>query len=83
MEREPKDVRWKATWITPAGNPTQAFFYSVTQYNIARVDFQILLMDSHRTVPGDFDLVEAPSEFEQILVLPHPTETGPRGEEPQ
>jgi hypothetical protein len=65
-----KTIRWKAIWTTPAGNQAEAFFYSVEQRGVARIDFQLKMMDLGRQVPNSFALNEAPNEFEKILILP-------------
>lgn len=47
--------RWIARWKTKNGTPQQLVFYSVESRGIARLDFQLKLMDMHIPVPDAFE----------------------------
>lgn len=48
--------RWIARWQTKNGLPQQLIFYSVESRGIARLDFQLKLIDMHLAVPDEFEL---------------------------
>lgn len=50
--------RWKATWRDQSGHLQEYIFSAPDSRVIARVDFQIKLMDQGRPVPNLFDLEE-------------------------
>lgn len=59
--------RWIARWHTKNGTPQELIFYSVESRGIARLDFQLKLIDRHVPVPDEFTL-----DDETLLIPPGP-----------
>jgi hypothetical protein len=57
-------TRWIATWVDHTGLSREYSFFSVESRVVARVDFQLRLMEQREPVPNEFELEEA------TIVLP-------------
>jgi hypothetical protein len=50
--------RWKATWFDSWGQAHELDFIGAESRIIARVDFQLTLMDMKQPIPNQFELEE-------------------------
>jgi hypothetical protein len=50
--------RWKATWFDPWGQPHELNFIGAESRIVARIDFQLTMMDMGLPVPNSFELEE-------------------------
>ena len=57
-------IRWRATWRDHRGQPRELVFEGPESRVVARVDFQLKLMEMGDAVPNQFDLDEG------TIVLP-------------
>jgi hypothetical protein len=64
------DTKWMATWIDHMGRSREYIFYSVDSRVVARVDFQLRLMDQSEKIPNEFELEEATMVLPTVPRLP-------------
>jgi hypothetical protein len=55
--------RWKATWFDQWGNPQEYLFYAPDNRMLARIDFQLKLMEQGKACPNAFELEEGKPVF--------------------
>jgi hypothetical protein len=65
--RMENETRWIATWTDHMGQSREYLFYSVESRVIARVDFQLRLMDQGEPVPNEFELEEATTVLPRVI----------------
>jgi hypothetical protein len=63
---------WIAKWTTLNGTPKELIFDSITDYMIARVDFQLKCMERGLQCPNEFELEEFRGRGEFRLPLTTP-----------
>jgi hypothetical protein len=69
METEHKR-RWRAIWRDQRGNLQEELFYAPDNRGLARIDFQLHLLEMQLPCPHTFELEEADFPLEQPR-LPH------------
>jgi hypothetical protein len=62
-------MRWIATWTDRMGRPREYIFESEASRVIARVDFQLRLMEQREPVPNEFELEEAEATRMRLKVI--------------
>lgn len=55
--------RWKALWTDQWGYPQEYWFYGPDNLMLARIDFQLNLMDQGISCPNEFELEEGRPVF--------------------
>jgi hypothetical protein len=53
------NTKWLASWVDNAGNKRTYTFHGPNSRVVARVDFQLQLMEQKEPVPDEFELEEA------------------------
>jgi hypothetical protein len=62
-------MKWVATWTDRMGRSREYLFESEESRTIARVDFQLRLMECREPVPNEFELEEAEATRIRLKVI--------------
>ncbi len=64
-----KETKWRAIWIDYTGRVREYHFTSEDSFVVARLDFQLRLLDRRERIPDEFELDEIGSG-QETLKLP-------------